>query len=93
MRDHYDFDNAEPAADIPVLARYQAQNKAKTPITINIDTDVLNAFRERADAAGQGYQPMINAALRQFLAQERREDLEAILRRVIREELKPTAGA
>lgn len=29
-----------------------------------LDDDVIEAFRARADAAGQGYQTMINAALR-----------------------------
>ena len=93
MRDEYDFSGAKPARDIPALAALQQQNRSKTRITINIDTDVLNAFRERADAEGLAYQPMINAALREFLARERAEDLEATLRRVIREELKPAADA
>jgi uncharacterized protein (DUF4415 family) len=93
MRDEYDFTDAKPATDIPALAALQQKNRAKTRITINIDSDVLNAFRRRADAEGLPYQPMINAALRAFLERERAEDLEATLRRVIREELKPAADA
>jgi len=93
MRDQYDFSDAKPSAEIPALARLDAQNRGKTRITINIDTDVLDAFRERADALGRPYQPMINAALRAYLAHERHESLEATLRRVIREELKPAAVA
>jgi uncharacterized protein (DUF4415 family) len=91
MRDEYDFSDAKPAKDVPALAEPQRGRPGKTRITINIDTEVLDAFRERADAAGMPYQPVINAALGDFLARERAEDLEATLRRVIREELAPTA--
>jgi uncharacterized protein (DUF4415 family) len=42
----------------------------KTRITIYIDDDLLEAFRERADAAGRGYQTMINEALREALGKE-----------------------
>ena len=40
--------------------------KGKTRITIYLDDDVLETFRERADQAGRGYQTMINDALRDF---------------------------
>jgi uncharacterized protein (DUF4415 family) len=36
-------------------------------ITIHLDDDVIEAFRERADAAGRGYQTTINEALRAHL--------------------------
>jgi uncharacterized protein (DUF4415 family) len=91
MRDECDFSNAKPAKDVPALAELQRGRPGKTRITISMDTDVLDASRERADAAGMPYQPMINAALRDFLARERAEDLEGTLRRVIREGLAPTA--
>ena len=93
MRDEYDFTDAKSPAEIPALARLKTQDRDKTRITINIDTDVLEALRERADALGRPYQPMINAALREYLARERDETFEATLRRVIREELKPIAEA
>jgi hypothetical protein len=42
--------------------------KGKTRITIRIDDDILEYFRDRVDAAGTGnYQSMINSALRQFI--------------------------
>lgn len=60
----------------------------KTRITIRIDDDVLEWFRDRAHRAGGGsYQAMINAALREYVASEE-ENLEEILRRVVREEIR-----
>lgn len=43
-------------------------SKGKTRITIYIDDAVLDEFRTRADAAGTGYQTMMNEALRTYLA-------------------------
>jgi len=37
----------------------------KTRITIYLDNDIIETFRERSDAAGYGYQTMINEALRE----------------------------
>lgn len=59
----------------------------KTRITIRIDDDILDWFRDQADAAGGGnYQTTINAVLREYMLRER-EPLELVLRRVVREEL------
>ena len=59
----------------------------KTRITIRIDEDILAWFREQVHAAGGGnYQTMINQALRDYV-QQRKEPLEEVLRRVLREEL------
>lgn len=59
----------------------------KTRITIRLDDDVLHWFRTQVAAAGGGnYQTLINTALRDHM-QQRREPLEATLRRVVREEL------
>ena len=88
MRDEYDFSKAKPVHETPALAKHQARNKGKTRITMYIDNDVLDAFRAEADAAGQGYQTMVNAALREYLERKQGVDLESILRRVIREELR-----
>ncbi|MEJ2210378.1 MAG: BrnA antitoxin family protein [Anaerolineae bacterium] len=61
---------------------------SKTRITIRIDTDVLNWFRQQVhDAGGGNYQTLINEALREHM-NCRDETLEKVLRRVIREELK-----
>ena len=63
----------------------------KTRITIRIDTDILNWFRNQVHEAGGGnYQTLINEALREYV-QHRDSMLENTLRRVIREELQTIA--
>jgi len=48
----------------------------KTRITIRLDDDILDWFREQVHAAGGGnYQTLINVALREYLA-HRREPLQ-----------------
>ncbi len=80
MRKEYDFGKARRGAVIP--------QKGKTRISIYLDDEILAEFRERADAAGRGYQTMINEALRGYLGRSARPlDVET-LRRVLREELK-----
>jgi hypothetical protein len=64
----------------------------KSRITIRLDDDVLQWFREQVHAAGGGsYQTRINTALREYVA-TKREPLEATLRRVLREELPRVGG-
>ena len=57
---------------------------------LRVDDDVLEAFRERSDNAGKGYQTMINDALRDYLGKSTQVLDEDTLRRVIREEIKQT---
>ncbi len=84
MRKEYDFKGARRGALDPV-------SPGKTRITIRLDDDVLDWFRDRADAAGGGsYQTMINAALRRYISHAT-EPLEDTLRRVVREELNRSA--
>jgi len=60
----------------------------KVRITIRLDREVLEWFHSRAEEEqGGSYQTMINNALRDHIHQGG-ESLEAVLRRVIREELK-----
>jgi uncharacterized protein (DUF4415 family) len=81
MRKEYDFGQAKRGSVVPVP-------KGKTRITIRLDEDVVEWFKQQVHAAGGGnYQSLINAALRKYI-EERREPLEETLRRVIREELK-----
>jgi uncharacterized protein (DUF4415 family) len=62
----------------------------KTRVTIRLDADLLDWFRNEVDRAGGGnYQSLINLALRDFVSRSR-EPLEKTLRRVIREELRRT---
>jgi len=82
MKREYDFRRGKRGAAIP--------QTGKTRITIYIDDDLLEEFRDRADAAGRGYQTMINEALREYLGKSRKPIDEATLRRVIREEIRGT---
>ena len=84
MKPEYDFNKATRGAVMAIP-------KGKTRITIRIDDDVLDWFREQVDRAGGGnYQSLMNEALRQYI-RDAREPLEATLRRVIREELSHTS--
>ena len=82
MKSEYDFTNGKRGAVIP--------QKGKTRITIYIDDDVLEEFRQRADAAGSGYQTMVNEALRKYIGKLEKPIDEETLRRILREELKKT---
>ena len=57
---------AMPQAAAPV--RRTRPPKRKTRITIYLDDEVLNAFRNLSESSGTGYQTLINAALRTRLA-------------------------
>lgn len=81
MRKQYDFSKAKrgPVVRVP---------KGKTRITIRLDDDVLEWFREQVERAGGGsYQNLINDALRDHI-RKADEPLEETLRRVVREELR-----
>ena len=81
MKKEFDFSNGKRGAVVSVPA-------GKTRVTIRLDSDVLDWFRDQVDKAGGGnYQSMINQALRDFVDRSR-EPLESTLRRVIREELR-----
>ena len=82
MKKEYDFSRGKRG---PVI-----RQRGKTRITIHIDNEVLEAFRERADAAGRGYQTMINEALREHLEQSADRVDAATIRRIVREELRKT---
>ncbi|HEX2205038.1 MAG TPA: BrnA antitoxin family protein [Longimicrobium sp.] len=80
MKEEYDFSKGRRGAVV-------SSAPGKTRITIRLDDDVLEWFREQvSDAGGGNYQSLINAALREHVQRER-EPLEETLRRVLREEL------
>jgi len=80
MKPEYNFRKGKRGAVVPVP-------KGKTRITIRLDDDILDWFREQVEHAGGGnYQSLINDALRQYV-RNAKEPLETTLRRVIREEL------
>ena len=86
MRTNYDFSKGKRGATVRA-------ERGKTRITIRLDNDILDWFRDEVNRAGGGnYQTMMNSALREYVDQ-RKEPLEKTLRRVIREELKKRGAA
>ena len=51
-------------------ARVARPVKRKTRITIYLDDEVLSQFRSLSEKSGQGYQTLINAALRSRLSSD-----------------------
>ncbi len=86
MKKEYKFTKARRGAVVTVPP-------GKTRITIRLDDDLLEWFRGQVDAAGGGsYQALINSALREWI-DTRKEPMEEMLRRVLREELPALAQA
>ncbi len=85
MRKAYDFSKGKRGAVIP--------SAGKKRITIMLDEEVIEFFRQRAEADGSGYQTMINKALRAVMEAsggevEAKPLTVATLRKVLREELR-----
>jgi len=83
MRAEYDFSKGKRRALIPTTG--------KARISIFIDNAILAAFRRRAEAAGIGYQTMMNEALKQYLAETTKPLTEKRLREILVEVL-PAGG-
>ncbi len=79
LLEEYDFSKGKRGPVIP--------HKGKTRITIFIDTDILEWFRDQAEREGRGYQTAINQALRNYIKQDRRPILD-IVKEVVRKELR-----
>jgi len=79
MKKEYDFSGGKRGASLKA--------PGKSRITIYLDNDILEKFRERGDAAGRGYQTMINDALRAALGDEAQPINAQTLRRILREEI------
>lgn len=78
----YDFSKGKRGPVLPVPP-------GKERITIRLDADVLEYFRDAVERAGGGnYQTSINSALRAFIEGAQKPTMEETLRRVIREELR-----
>jgi len=81
MKKEYDFSKGKrgPVVKVP---------PDKIRVTIRLDKDILDWFRQQVDDAGGGnYQTLINDALRGFV-RGKRETLENTLRKIIRDELR-----
>jgi len=80
----YDFTKGKRGPVLPVPS-------GKERITIRLDADILEYFRGQVERAGGGnYQTLINNALRAYIEGGQKPTIEETLRRVIREELRPT---
>ena len=78
----YDFHKGKGGPVLPLPP-------GKERITIRLDTDILEYFRDAVERAGGGnYQTLINNALRAYIEGARQPEIEETLRRVIREELR-----
>jgi uncharacterized protein (DUF4415 family) len=83
MKKEYDFSKGKRGAVV-------APEPVKTRITIRLDNEVLDWFRDKVNRQGGGnYQTLINLALREYISQDL--PLPEIIRQVIREELKKVA--
>jgi uncharacterized protein (DUF4415 family) len=81
MKKEYDFSKGKRG---PVMAL----PPGKIRLTIRLDKDVVEWYRDQIEAAGGGnYQTLMNQALRETMKRAQ-EPLEPTLRRVIREELR-----
>lgn len=86
MREEYDFSQGKRDPIIPTSPN-------KTRITIRIDTDILNWFREKINTSGGGsYQRLMNQALREYI-ENQENDWETALQRIVREELQLVSAA
>jgi uncharacterized protein (DUF4415 family) len=81
-----DFTDAMPAADVPALAKLQAEQGGKSTITIRVDNVILSTIKVQAEISGADYRALINDALRQFVEGQ---TLAKVVRETIREELHP----
>ena len=79
----YDFSKGKRGAVLPLPP-------GKERITIRLDADILDYFRDQVEQAGGGnYQTAINTVLREYLDGKKiAPQIEDIVRRVIREELR-----
>jgi uncharacterized protein (DUF4415 family) len=79
----YNFSKGKRGAALPLPP-------GKQRITIRLDADILDYFRDQVERAGGGnYQTAINTVLREYLDGKKiAPQIEDIVRRVIREELR-----
>ena len=90
----FDEDTTITQADIDagrLVLRKRVEGRVVQPkkrVTLYLDASLIERFKEMADE--RGYQTLINETLKSSLQQS---NMEATIRRVIREELKPRKAA
>jgi uncharacterized protein (DUF4415 family) len=62
----YDFTDAKPVSETPLLTKLQGGAGGKSRITMRVDNDMLATFKTRAEMIGGNYQTLMNDALRHF---------------------------
>ena len=82
-----DFSEAKSVAQVPALAKLQAEQGGKSRITMRVDNETLAIFKARAEINGGSYQTLMNEALKQFaqgltLSNIVRETIQQELRRI-----------
>jgi uncharacterized protein (DUF4415 family) len=82
MKSFYDFSTGTRGPVVPPAP-------GKSTITLRLDDEVIDWFRQQVNAAGGGnYESLINTALREHIQCQGHAQLEQTLRKVIREELR-----
>ena len=79
MKKEYNFSKGKRGAVIPPAG--------KTRITIYLDDGILDRFKTQSQKTGKGYQTLINDALNSYLGLTVKPLTEAIVRKIVREEL------
>ena len=88
MKKNYDFSGGKRGAIVNVGL------KNKTLISIRLDPNIINWFKNQVELAGGGnYQTLINQAMQDYINQQQEEPLEKLLRRIIKEELHDQSAA
>ena len=79
MRRVNDFSKGKRGAVIPTTG--------KTRITIYMDDAILSRFKAQSEKTGKGYQTLINEALKAYLGLAEQPVTQALVRKIVREEL------
>jgi uncharacterized protein (DUF4415 family) len=79
MKKEYDFSKAKRGAVLPTTG--------KTRITLYLDNEVLEHFRDLSEKTGRGYQTLINEALSTAVGRRGQLLTPETVRRIVREEL------
>lgn len=61
--------------------------KGKTRVTIYLDDEVIEAFREQSEKTGKGYQTLINETLQGVVSRKAAPLTADLIRKIVREEL------
>ena len=79
MKKAYDFSKAKRGAVV--------SSTGKTRITIYVDDAVIKRFKAQSEKTGNGYQTLINDALKSYVGLTEQPVTQELVRRIVREEL------